>query len=57
LIELHLLDALAGHPDGLSAAQDSRAQALAGRLQASLDGHAQAQAGFRRRFGRWAAAA
>ena len=53
LIELHLLDALALHPDGLLPAQQARARALAAPLLASLNGHAQAQAGFIRRFGRW----
>ncbi len=53
LIELQLLDALAAHPDDLSAAQLARARALAARLHDSLAGHAQARAGFGRRFGRW----
>lgn len=53
LTELHLLGALAQHPQGPSPAHQDRARALAARLQASLHGHAEAHAGFVRRFGHW----
>lgn len=55
LTELHLLTALAQHPQGLKPKHRNRAQALAGPLQRSLQGQADAQAGFARRFGQWLA--